>query len=539
MLPRTPVTLPPELIDNIVRHLDYYDIAQCALVSRSWNTLMTPLLWRTLAIYNDFQAECILRDEAWEALVRNAPFVCELHLVIDELFERLLPPAHAYADPGPEGYADVSRLFTNIPTLYVHECISIPREELDQRILAFIRQNHGLKHLEIRRRIGEKPLLDIVMNHVPNLETFILHDWKGDIKALLENLPEGIRHVHLKRVAYGKSKTRTVKSKAPVKRHNELQSFTFICDRHNRRFGPKCIVPFLESCSQKLQKVDFGGIEAFHKFITEALKKIGFVWKVLPPTYPCSDERRAEIVSLSKQWTHISLSSHEASPLTMAAIVENCEHLETIEFLRSWNPYVITGSDLQMVLNRAKSLKCVVAHWLLDNNSITATDILSSQWASSSLEHIDFKIVVPRAIGEVSEETVRFSRDIQRQVLRRLGQQKRLRKLVLGGMATTTNTNGFGIQVDCLEMTLESGLDELAGLKELQVLDIHHMDHRVGVPELEWMVEHLPKLRRLIGMCDYYYPCSPDVEKWLQTHRPTWLRTIEDFRETANDKIIE
>ncbi|KAF9898478.1 hypothetical protein EC991_011186, partial [Linnemannia zychae] len=59
-------------------------------------------------------------------------------------------------------------------------------------------------------------------------------------------------------------------------------------------------------------------------------------------------------------------------------------------------------------------------------------------------------------------------------------------------------------------MTLEAGLDELEGLKELEWLYIHYMDIRVGIPELEWMAANLPKLRRVMGLRDSLRPPRED-----------------------------
>ncbi|KAG0232854.1 hypothetical protein BGW42_007863 [Actinomortierella wolfii] len=95
--------------------------------------------------------------------------------------------------------------------------------------------------------------------------------------------------------------------------------------------------------------------------------------------------------------------------------------------------------------------------------------------------------VLERMHGNLHNTADQSSKDIQRQVLRRLEQQKRLQKLVLGGAVSARHTLRYSRQFSCLEMTLESGLDELASLTDLEELDIHHKDHRVGKPELEWM----------------------------------------------------
>lgn len=48
-------------------------------------------------------------------------------------------------------------------------------------------------------------------------------------------------------------------------------------------------------------------------------------------------------------------------------------------------------------------------------------------------------------------------------------------------------------QLNCLEMSQGSGLDLLSGLKEMRVLDVVRMAHRIGVLELGWMRKNWPK----------------------------------------------
>jgi len=54
-------------------------------------------------------------------------------------------------------------------------------------------------------------------------------------------------------------------------------------------------------------------------------------------------------------------------------------------------------------------------------------------------------------------------------------------------------------QYECLEMSLESGLDQLV-LKRLKVLNISLMETRIGQKEAQWMAEHWPKLHEIRGL---------------------------------------
>lgn len=56
------------------------------------------------------------------------------------------------------------------------------------------------------------------------------------------------------------------------------------------------------------------------------------------------------------------------------------------------------------------------------------------------------------------------------------------------------------VQTSCLELSLASGLDELGGLEELEEFVVVNMAHRIGLAEVKWMVEHWPKLKRIVGL---------------------------------------
>ncbi|KAG0209242.1 hypothetical protein BGX33_005755 [Mortierella sp. NVP41] len=53
---------------------------------------------------------------------------------------------------------------------------------------------------------------------------------------------------------------------------------------------------------------------------------------------------------------------------------------------------------------------------------------------------------------------------------------------------------------DVLELSLVSGLDRLSSLKSLEVFGFEGMDHRIGVPELDWIAVSWPRLRLMCGL---------------------------------------
>ncbi|KAF8986065.1 hypothetical protein BGZ46_009862 [Entomortierella lignicola] len=84
-------------------------------------------------------------------------------------------------------------------------------------------------------------------------------------------------------------------------------------------------------------------------------------------------------------------------------------------------------------------------------------------------------------------------RDIQSRVYERLARFTRLEVLWLGFSPGSYFERL--VQYDCLDMSLESGLEKLAGLKELRELSISNMRTKLGLNEVKWMAENWPNLR--------------------------------------------
>ncbi|KAF8941911.1 hypothetical protein BGZ47_007058 [Haplosporangium gracile] len=138
------------------------------------------------------------------------------------------------------------------------------------------------------------------------------------------------------------------------------------------------------------------------------------------------------------------------------------------------------------------------------------------------------------------------SHAIQQQVLKQLGQLTQLRSMRLGRSGRDWDMPQFarlemrGIRTmavdayldhDCLELSLESGLDELAKLKELEVLAVYQMAHRIGLAEVQWMVVNWPRLKAINGLRYQDYDREvygdgfgvidePEHVRWMMVNRP-------------------
>ncbi|KAF9079625.1 hypothetical protein BGX23_003573 [Mortierella sp. AD031] len=97
--------------------------------------------------------------------------------------------------------------------------------------------------------------------------------------------------------------------------------------------------------------------------------------------------------------------------------------------------------------------------------------------------------------------------------------ERRRRRLypLRGGMG------GEDYQYECLEMTLESGLDQLKALKNLRVLDVRMMAQRIGLKEVQWMTQNWLKLQVIQGLHDG--GDNLEAAEWLWKHAP--MITVE------------
>lgn len=181
-----------------------------------------------------------------------------------------------------------------------------------------------------------------------------------------------------------------------------------------------------------------------------------------------------------------------------------------------------------------------------DEVELDALTAFETSWICSQLEVLECKIVkiprpdliiqpmfhpvtlapllpgaqAPPQLGTFDRGSIaqQESHALQRRILRQLGQLTHLRILRLGSsghdwdsphhmrlemeledIRTIMVVDEF-VQTTCLELSLASGVDELAGLKDLETLDVTKLVHRIGMAEVQWMVANWPKLKSIPGL---------------------------------------
>ncbi|KAF9999710.1 hypothetical protein BGZ65_004980 [Modicella reniformis] len=168
------------------------------------------------------------------------------------------------------------------------------------------------------------------------------------------------------------------------------------------------------------------------------------------------------------------------------------------------------------------------ANMFIDRDPITG---LLKTWAcESSLKVLKLMVTgIPRPDLEgdkVLEEVYPGEgRKIQSQVYDRIARLTNLETSCLAYEEAAYLNNPM--QWSCVEMSLESGLDKLSGLKALKELGVSCMRTKIGLKEVQWMTEQWPRLRAI-----YYLGMWNDMDldderraavQWLKKHHPEIL----------------
>ncbi|KAF9024155.1 hypothetical protein BGZ52_011470 [Haplosporangium bisporale] len=350
---------------------------------------------------------------------------------------------------------------------------------------------------------------------------------------------------------------------SPCLQHPDLESLTITGSwAMSASQCQQLLQRFLSSCGRNLKHLSTPcsvhlGIESLMSVLPECDYTLN---KVLAATEAMFfyDDNIPQSLSQTLEWTSIDYSKFATvanKSTALQTLYDRCGRLEHINLTECWR--LVDSSDVQEILCRSPNLVELQAHTLDAGYNEDCDPHLSVRdighgrpWSCSrTLKTLAVKIVdVPRpditvghdgrpVEGELFRGSVDESRAIQRRVYNQLAEMKHLEKLYLGRMddsdfvINTLGTDAEGrnrkvdsmFQLNCLEMSLESGLEVLAGLKEMRVVDLRRMAHCVGPKELEWMQTHWKKLERVSGLFDRWYPAlEGGVRDWIEEHDPVW-----------------
>ncbi|KAG0342685.1 hypothetical protein BG000_002469 [Podila horticola] len=565
--PPTVLDLPSEVLDIVLDDLARDDLTKCARVCKIWYHASMQFIWRGLDPgFFSFLTDGTLTRQ--QILRKSAPLVREVALhnaaVLPYLFackyqqslpkERLLwADFHKILDLKSVVLTKLSKL---------HILYPLEGEIKTSVAKALIQNTPHLTSLIIHTRSSPSPNTMLALTRARDtLEVFwlLVAISPRFAKQILYYLPESIRFVHLNINAELESQGETsvdedITQDHAIERRHSLRGRATITSASLPRSHPQVeylwlkgdfrgyeeelLLPFLATCGATFKKFQADETDCFRsKALHTALVKAGAsLWGLKPHHLPlCERSTDSDIAKTIDQHTMVydlELNGCEAAgPLTIEAIVRCGERLCVLQ-LRGCSG--LSSKNLMSILHATRGnlrLFSTVSSPVLPGDAsdpfILAQDLIAAttvEWMVPSLLFFHCQIRVPRLDHHVPAEAVDATwghptaeqcHDIQKAVLRQIALQTSLTSLALGSILGRGWDNTRPCQWYSLEMSLQSGLDELASLKDLRELDVGLINHRIGIVELEWMSANWPNLKCIYEFFHEGQDRDPDVVAWL------------------------
>ncbi|KAG0033202.1 hypothetical protein BGZ82_006203 [Podila clonocystis] len=562
-------SLPREVQEIVAGYLDIKALKICVVVNSDWKAVFTPSIWRTINMCSGSQFAKFSISEVQKALVTNAQYIKHLGIHFSALLDCVVPEAESaqidILDPSTTHYfrklvvdhRRLSTVWTYLCSLEVHSCMQ--PVAFEKQIVALVHRNPGL----ITLRLGHDQTVETIQELIAVLPSDLreFHLWTAitpnTARFFLENLPDGIRSISLNiHVNVDEQDHEYSPTSIGPRPHLLLESLRITGVFTG--FQEHVLLSFLGCCSTKIRSIVIPETGYFScKSIASTLHLLGVQFSTfypaeLPGGKDSLDGDIAELLDANPQLTSVHLTGCRSAGWFTAAVLYTSEHLQELDLcgsdLSSW--------ELRTILSGAKNLRFLDAITARPTRAqlkstisplplnihdplFLANDVTDGKWGTASLERFTCRIRVQRLEGQVpaadgpldaamGESTEEMLRAMQRKVYEKLALQTHLKELSLG--CNVVSRQDF--QWHCLEMTLDSGLGALATLKELRVLSVLGMNHRISDKDLEWMDTYWPRLECVEGLCDKNGKAEPEVKAWIRKNNPKWKTPgIERYKE--------
>ncbi|KAG0281262.1 hypothetical protein BGZ95_005404 [Linnemannia exigua] len=526
----TTAPLPTEVLDHIAPFLDLPDFALLARVCKEWHQIWTRHLWRSIHVRHDDHLDPFNSSEATKSRLQHGKHIRALHVYNFSLAEQIMLDTTIRLHT--LDLLDTSRtlglyssqpdiliqILQKSPTLVTLKLAECPLEY--ERFLCTI--------IEYLPRLKTLDVLDAEMAQIPKLN-------EETVKTFLANAPSSIEYIQMAVHFHDSEDWDAMNEPWLSKYYSKTTSHpTLTVVSFNGHMGDR--VPlvlsedFLQSApklkaieflQENIPRTDWVTSGALHKTIQRAtsrsLKRLASSVILHFP-----DMDIAQLITtgqgnrgnLSEVWYSLDLEGcKNAGAATSQAIVKTCP--QDLTELSVVGCEAMGSQDLQAILSTAVDLRVLDASRISDDDDgesylcpgLLAQDMLLSTWACKWLRTLSIEICgIPRPdiqenqYGEPIPEghpmhsgTDEESHVIQRKIYRQLGSLVYLEELYLG------NSHGEN-QLNCLSMTLESGLDLLDGLLALRVLGVGKMHHRIETADHDWMWRTWCRLETILGL---------------------------------------
>ncbi|KAF9283658.1 hypothetical protein BGZ88_010366 [Linnemannia elongata] len=555
-------TLPPEIILLIVTLLGQSDLAQCARINKTWHNCCTPLLWKVVIIFRAKDANCFNSPKGSASLVRNAHYTHTLatsHASVAKSFAiRASPPCNnlkclKYQIRGEQA----------IQFRFETQRDAVDPLGYSQILCRLLRQNPGLRSLTLGG------------------ECFINAWDMEDVYGVLKCIPTAqLERLEIEFDAPSNERSRIPTAFPTVSDEQDMDTFValkelVIADCYRGQFAEPefnkwCIkrCPGLEKI--RLPNCGTHSLEIFARSVFVSCPKLNRL------DYSSDGEEddptlTAVLMMSTEGWKEVQLCGMQQNmgPMATRQLVSHASTLEALKcdgwggednlqlFQFLWNARRLCR--LEGVQDESELTYLIE----LSLNAYMAAVVANDPWAlGESMEYFQMRIegvprpdVVCRRNGSPLDNDVdglppmdmtkRY--DVQRFIYTQLGRMINLKELNLGVPDTVSAPHSWYVveigelgpfedpghnfvrefNYRSLEFSLASGLDLLAGMKELTMLDVRWTTHRIGVEELDWMHANWPKLKVIKGLLSKREWAGEDeggmairaaVDEWIAVH---------------------
>ncbi|KAI8363099.1 hypothetical protein B0O80DRAFT_492259 [Mortierella sp. GBAus27b] len=526
----------PELDDMVCRLLRPHDLAQCALANKTWNSLIVPHLWRNLS--------CITRHRTFFMMVLEDYYHRQGHQKLqDEEYGMGNPNQERSFSPSnlrkyghlverlpsldllhgelhlitftPKREASARQSDTSAPTAttlirHLYECC--PNSQVDELILND--GNFAPNGLVMR-------LADVLLPRVRYLQIClsICYDSEyRDLRRMLGHCSSRLEYLDISINFCNNDSEDEEQEQGISEPWTGLKVLVLDCYSGNTGF--KAFWRWLwKRCARAEELI----IQRLH--IKESVLEGMDTWlpnlsRIRMIRWMLSDEKMAALLSdsCSRQgWKDVEISLGDFGIATRDALMKLRSTLERLH-VELWEspPYhylmdVITSSPALRTFTFANTgYPEIPADVFIDQDPNTGT--LKEWECEASLEELRIGITAP---GSNMETYPGQEREIQRLVHARIARLTKLKVLCVHVDVIGNLNNG------CMEMSLESGLDQLSGLKELEELIVSPTNTMIGLKEAQWMAEQWPRLRVVHGL--RLKGRQSKAAQWLRQHHPKIL----------------
>ncbi|KAF9940633.1 hypothetical protein BGZ65_006476 [Modicella reniformis] len=558
----------PELDEMICRQLRPHDLAQCVRVNKKWHKATIPYLWGDLAcLQNCFTSNrsafyrMVLKDYLYEqrrqqlqesdyemeqhAQGRSLPFMSSLAKYGPwirklpeprELMACLQPPYRPTRRRTPSRQALTGQ--SKEPTAcelfhhFLKHCSGIQEQSL-RLTTEDINSNDFLRTITELWLPHARHLHILSFNFDPFLES-----WK--LKYLLNRCSNTLKELTLDiEISYAedeKDDTDEWQEENEPKSRRWLKEL--VLTRCIDKSDAKAFWPWLWMQCGHVERLEVGMLHGISQSLVEGM--LTFMPNLREITagqdhMKASGLTNNDVAAPLSGWSVVE-TKHNMSILKVSKRIL-VRHFVTLKALEVSGVY-FTSDDLVRVLSSCPNLHTLstidAKHYReimcprfradIFIDQVPDTVLLKTWACESSLKVLKIRIAgIPRPDleedGDIIDDVCPGQGlEIQSLVYDRLSRFTNLETLWLGHKQRSVYGRSKGYQGSCLEMSLASGLQKLAGLKALRELNVLRMKTRIGLKEVQWMTENWPVLCNIYGLDEKGN--DKEVVKWLQEHHP-------------------